>query len=65
MKPEYLVIFPFVDDMGQIPSVVVRNKPMESKEQEALWHINKMREHDSIVPLKNLPVGTKFKEIYL
>lgn len=41
-KPHY------VDDMGMIPSIIVRDKPTESKEDEYLWHVNSMRRHDGL-----------------
>ncbi len=43
---------------------VVSNKPMESKEEEALWHYNRSREHDGLPPLTRLPKGTTFKPLY-
>ena len=42
---------------------VVSDKPMESKEEEALWHYNLSRERDGLLPLKTLPPGTQFLPI--
>lgn len=56
----YKVIFPFIHDMGNVPSYTVSNKFMETKEQEALWHLNKMRDHDGLPHLSELPYGTRF-----
>lgn len=44
----------FIDDMGSVPSFTVSNKPMETKEEELIWHINKMREHDGLHPLNDI-----------
>lgn len=60
----YIAVFPYIDDMGTVSSVTVSDKPMETKEEEALWHLNKSREHDNLKPLNRLPRGTKFKRFY-
>jgi hypothetical protein len=60
---KYKATFPFVDDMGNVPSVVVEDKYTETKEEEALWHLNKCREHDGLRPRKHLPRGTKFVRV--
>lgn len=64
MIQKFKVTFPFVPDMGTISPIVVRNYPMETKEENALWAFNKMREHDCLIPRKKLPIGTKFTEIF-
>jgi len=64
MKEQYRVRFPFIPDMGTVGSIIVSDKPMESKEEEALWHLNKSREHDGLAPRKHLPLGTSFEIIY-
>lgn len=61
---KYKVIFPFVDDMGSIQPIIVTPSIMETSREQALWHINKMREHDGLNPLKRLPSGTKFEEVF-
>ena len=52
----------FIDDMGSFPSFIVSDKPMETKEEEFLWHLNKVREHDNLKPLEldDLEFGGKF-----
>lgn len=54
------VIVPFVDDMGSISPFVATESLMETKEENALWTINSMRDHDALRPLRRLPVGTRF-----
>ena len=61
---KYKVIFPFIDDMGTINSIIVNPSQMETSREQALWYINKMREHDNLNPLKRLPAGTKFEEVF-
>lgn len=39
--------------------VIVSDKPMESWQEEALWHYNKSREHDGLPPINRFPNGTK------
>ena len=52
----------FLDDMGSIPSFSgLRDKQTETKEEEALWHLNSMRDHDGLRPLRKLPRGFIFK----
>ena len=55
----WLVKFPIMHDMSPI-TYKVRDKPMETKEEEALWHYNHSREHDGLSPLDELPIGTEF-----
>lgn len=58
---KYKATIPYVDDMGSIaPIIGVSNKPTETKEEEVLWHLNKMREHDGLKPLNKLPSGVVF-----
>jgi hypothetical protein len=61
---KYKVRFPFVPDMGSISPMVVNSSPGETAKEQALWHFNKMREHDGLAPRKTLPDGTKFNPIY-
>ncbi len=51
----------FIPDMGSIPSFIVQDKQGETKEEEWLWHINSMRDHDGLRPLKRIPSNIKFK----
>lgn len=61
---KYKVSFPFIPDMGSIGSMVVKASPMETKEENTLWHLNNMREHDCLKPLKQLPKKTRFEVIW-
>lgn len=61
---KYKAIFPFVNDMGAVPTVTVSDKTMETKEEEALWHLNRYREHDGLEPLEELPDGMEFQPIF-
>jgi hypothetical protein len=60
---KYKAKFPLTMNMSPI-SYVVEDKTMESKEEEALWHYNKSREHDGLPPLERLPKGTTFEAIH-
>ena len=58
---KYTAKIPYIDDMGSVSPVCgVYDKPSESKEEEVLWYLNRMREHDGLKPLKHLPVGVVF-----
>lgn len=58
---KYTAHIPFIDDMGSIsPIRGCRDSGSETKEQEALWHINSMRDHDNLPHLNELPYGVKF-----
>lgn len=59
----YTCTVPFQDDMGSIMPFVVSESPMESKQENALWHINNMRDHDSLPHLTRMPTGTKYERI--
>lgn len=61
-ETKYKAIFPLCNDMSPI-SYIVGDKSRETKEQEALWHYNKSRDHDGLPPLMRLPKGTKFEKI--
>lgn len=59
--PTYTAHIPFIDDMGSIsPINGLSDKGMESKQEELLWHLNKMREHDGLRPLRKLPPGVRW-----
>ena len=52
----------FISDMGSIPSLSgLSDKSTETKEEEALWHINSMRDHDGLSPLDELPSNIVFE----
>jgi len=57
---KYKAIIPFIDDMGSISPINCSSSPMETKEENLLWDLNKMREHDGQEPLTKLPKGVKF-----
>jgi hypothetical protein len=60
MKKKF--IFKFINDMGTVNPIIGVSSSMESCEENALWHINSMREHDGLKPLKKLPPYTAFIE---
>lgn len=41
----------YSESIGSFPSITVSDKPMETKEEELLWHFNKSREHDGLDPV--------------
>ena len=42
---------------------IVSDKTMETKEEEALWHYNRSRDHDGLPPVSKLPMGTTFRAL--
>lgn len=58
----YKAKFPLCYEMSAISYIVTGNRN-ETKEQEALWHYNKSREHDGLQPLSRLPKGVKFERV--
>jgi hypothetical protein len=58
---KYKALFPFIPDMGSVSPIIVWDKTFETKEEEALWHLNGMREYDGLIPLDELPEGTTFQ----
>lgn len=60
---KFLVEFPNTNRLSAI-SYRVSDKYMESKEEEALWHYNRSRDHDRLPPLNELPEGVIFTEIF-
>ena len=58
---KFYVSFPPTNEMSPI-DYVVRETSMETKEEQALWHYNRSREHDGLSPLTELPEGVKFTE---
>jgi len=61
---KFKALFPFTHSMGNVPPVIVSDGTMQTKEEEALWHYNKSREHDGLEPLDELPEGTVFQELH-
>lgn len=61
MSECYRVIVPFIDDMGSISPFIATSSYTETKEENALWHINRMRDHDGLRHLNKLPKDTKFE----
>ena len=57
---KYKAIIPFIDDMGSISPISVSSSPMETKEENLLWDLNSMRDHDGLRPLEEIPRGVKF-----
>ena len=57
---KYIAKTPFIPDMGTVPDYIVEDSLIESKEEELLWHINSMRDHDGLRRLNKLPKGVKF-----
>ncbi|WP_321935341.1 hypothetical protein [Paraburkholderia sp. J8-2] len=60
---KFRVTVPFVPDMGSIQSFVVSETMMQTKAQDALWNINKMRDHDGLPHLTRMPAGTRYERI--
>ena len=61
---KYKAKFPFIPDMGSVSDMIVSDSLGESKEENALWHLNSMRDHDGLANLEELPEGTVFEPIY-
>jgi hypothetical protein len=54
----------FLDDMGTVPSFTVSDSsPMETKEQAFLWHVNRMRDHDHLPHLTEVPNDVEFTPV--
>lgn len=54
------VFVPNTKDMSAW-DIIVSDKPMESWQEEALWHYNKSRDHDGLPPINWLPTGTEYE----
>lgn len=59
----YRVIVPFKGDMGSVDPFIASSSPMETREENALWTINRMRDHDGLRHLSRMPKGTKYERI--
>lgn len=54
----------FIPDMGSISAMdMTTTRYGETKEEQALWHINSMRRHDGLPELTRLPKGIKFTKV--
>lgn len=57
-----VVIVPVTHD--QSPTRFIATASMlETMRQNALWHYNKMREHDGQEPISKMPAGTKYEKV--
>jgi hypothetical protein len=61
---KYNVIIGFIDDMGSVPNFTCQSSNSETVEENALWQLNSMRDHDGLPRLKELPYYAKFEVIY-
>lgn len=61
---KYKVHFPLTSEMSPIGYIVTDSASGESKEEQALWHYNRSRNHDGLAPLTRLPRGTRFEPIF-
>lgn len=60
---KYRAIIPFIPSMGSVSPIICNHSAYESKEENLLWELNKMREHDGLRPLKNIPQGVKWEYV--
>jgi len=60
---KFKVVIPVTDEMSPC-YYIVSDKTMETKEEEALWHYNRSREHDGFGPVTELPKGTRFLPLF-
>jgi hypothetical protein len=60
---DYKVTFPFIPSMGSVAPIIATDYPMESARENALWHLNRMRDHDGLPHLTRLPAGTKLERL--
>jgi hypothetical protein len=51
--------FNIIKDMGSVNPIVGISNSQETAEENALWELNSMREHDGLKPLKRLPYAKK------
>jgi hypothetical protein len=50
----------FLDDMGTVDAINVQDNLHESKEEQWLWQVNRMRDHDGLRLLTRVPSKVKF-----
>lgn len=60
---KYRVHVPLVDDMGSVSPFTVVDNLFETHRQQALWHLNRMRDRDGLPHLSRMPAGTRYKRI--
>jgi len=41
---------PYIDSMGSVSPITCNETSITTKEQDLLWHLNHMREHDGLAP---------------
>jgi hypothetical protein len=63
MMARYRVTVPFIPSMGSIAPFIATDSYGETKQQNALWTINNMRDHDGLPHLTRLPRGTNFERV--
>lgn len=59
---KYLARIPFIPSMGSVSPIVCNHSAHESREENLLWDLNKMREHDGLRPFRNIPDGVEWEE---
>ncbi len=57
---KYQAIIPFIPSMGTVSPINCDDKFYDTKEEQVLWQLNSMREHDGLSPFVHLPQGIKF-----
>ena len=58
---KYKAIY-YCEKIGYFKTIATES-PMETKEENALWHYNSARQHDGLEPLTTLPKGFKFEKV--
>lgn len=61
--PKYRVEKTYVNCMGSINSFVVSDSLVETKEENALWHLNTMRRHDGLTEWKHIPIKLTYTKL--
>jgi hypothetical protein len=57
---KYRVTVPGTEEMSPYVSFATHS-PMESLQENALWHYNSARAHDGLPPLSRMPYGTQYR----
>lgn len=52
----------YINDMGSISEFHVWDSIHKSREEDALWHLNRMRDHDGLKHITELPDDIEFVE---
>jgi len=58
----YVTIVPVTNDQSSA-RFIAEATYTETMRQNALWHYNKMREHDGQAPLTRMPKGTRYEKV--